>query len=51
MAQNLILDFPQVFSNTGIIGAGYYLYTLITGTSTFQASYTSSALSTLILIQ
>lgn len=44
MSQRLYLPFQQVFSNVGIIGAGYKVYTYETGTSTPKATYSDVAL-------
>jgi len=45
VAQTLFLPIEQVFSNLGVIGAGYKLYTYETGTSTPLATYSDTALS------
>jgi hypothetical protein len=45
MAQRLYLPIEQVFSNIGLIGTGYKLYTYETGTTTPKATYSNVALS------
>ncbi len=45
MAQTLYLPIEQVFTNLGVIGAGFKLYTYETTTSTPLATYSDTALS------
>lgn len=44
MSQRLYLPFEQVFSNLGVIGAGYKIYTYVTQTDTPKATYSNVGL-------
>jgi hypothetical protein len=43
-SQNLLLPIQQVFTNAGVVGSGYKVYTYTTGTTTLLTTYSDDAL-------